>query len=183
MGIKVIGLFGLPGSGKSSLSRNLSDNYNLILKETVINSEFAKLNIEFTKESFDTFLYSQFKANRNYLIERMLELVSPEKINVLDAITTPFEANYVSSQEDLDFFLVGIWASQEDRIKRIVETKRIQNIDFDEPNTREDFFKLDNRVAKYFCENDQNLFQMANHIIPNNSSFEELQETFYSITK
>lgn len=179
----VIGLFGLPGSGKTSLAKSLVNPYNLINKDNIIKEEFEKTNRPYSKDEVNKFIYGQLIKNKEYLIEKMLLKIDYSKINVMDAITTPHEATYLKKQEEIDFKLIGIWTPQEERIKRIVEKKRIQDIGFDEPTTVDEFYKLDTRVARYFCEEEPNLFQIANQIISNSGTFEELKQQFYNNIK
>ncbi|MFW6272452.1 MAG: hypothetical protein ACOC2U_01570 [bacterium] len=183
MNPKIVGLFGFPGSGKSSLSRSLSDEYNVLFKDLIAKEQCTELNGFFDKMSFKTYLYENFSKNKNFLMELMMQGIREDRINVFDAITTLYEHQYLANH-NIDYTLVGIWAPQKDRIKRIVKNTRIQPVNFDEPINMREFYELDKRVLSYFInEENTSLFQVADQIISNTDSFEVLQQRFYDTIK
>lgn len=176
--IKIVGIFGFIGSGKSYLTRSLRglDEFNTISKEEVgVNwyENYGKSNFP----DYNSALYSEFKKDSLFLLKRSLEFINPAKINVIDSINTPLEDSFLRA--NYNYLLVQIWRNKENRMQSILKG-RIKIVNSSEPTDVASFTELDSLVAKYSHEGGC-LHVLADSMIINNN--QELYNDLFEVLK
>mgnify|MGYP001557847669 CR=1 FL=1 len=172
---RVIGLFGLIGSGKSSLNKSLESNphYNPIFKEETGFEWYTQMSGDSDHHSYECEIHRRFSEDPLFLMKLCARKLVPGRINTIDSVNTPVEMNFLRGY---DSKIVGIWRNQEARKEKILGGRR-KLIRSSEPTTEEEFHRLDDRVLKYMNEGG-NLFQDADHIIVNDGEFDQLNSSF-----
>lgn len=172
---RVIGLFGLIGSGKSSLNRSLELDlcYNPIFKEETGFEWYVQMTGDQDHHGYEREIHKRFFEDPLFLMKLCVRKLVHDKINTIDSVNTPAEMNFLRRY---DSRIVGIWRNQEARKEKILGG-RIKLIRSSEPTSEEEFHRLDNRVLKYMNEGG-NLFQCADYIIVNDGEFDQLNSKF-----
>ncbi|MBL7059302.1 hypothetical protein ISS08_02520 [Candidatus Pacearchaeota archaeon] len=174
--IRVAGLFGYIGSGKSSLVRSFLEipGFNVIMKEELTYEWFRKSYSDRDPKCYNDVIKEELIKDPLFLMKLSYSKFLPGVINIFESINTPNEAELLL--ENSESILVGIWRKREEREKAIL-SGRIKTVTFDEPNSRDSFLSLDSRVNGYMHEGNC-LYFMADEIIVNSKDFNYLRNNF-----
>ncbi len=132
--MRVIGVSGLPGSGKALISDIASENGAMIVVMGDIIREEAKKRGESTKETADNLR----KEHGQYIvaeltIEKIQKIIDDgfDSLIIVDGIRSPYEVDLFKENFD-DFLIVSIFANPQIRFERIKSRKREDDtIDYD----------------------------------------------------
>ena len=155
--------------GKSFYYKSLSDELRVVLK---------KDNIPLTRENLiQKGNELREKEGNSTLSKRLIAGIEKDKNYVIDSLRNPDEIK--EFQERGNFYLWNIEANQDSRFERILKRKREGD-----PKTLEEFKKFESQESSSDNKSAQQLDEcakMANHLIENNGTIEELFEGIDSL--
>ncbi|MDR2829761.1 MAG: AAA family ATPase [Methanobrevibacter sp.] len=175
--MKVIGICGLPGSGKS-LIHEIAKDYNVIIYNMgdVIREEALKrdmntgdIAIQLRKEEGDNVV-------AKLTVERIKKNEYKNRLFIIEGIRSLFEVDFIKENFE-DFKLLSIFASPKTRFMRL----KMRNRE-DDSNSLDEFKKRDERELKFGIAN---VIVYSDYLIVNEYDFEDykkkLREFFKSI--
>ncbi len=178
----IIGLTGKNASGKGEAAAYLKTKgfvYYSLSDE--LREEATKRNLEHSRDNLIK-LGNELreKYGPSYLAQQINNKIKqqPDKNSVVDSIRSPFEAKELMKNKN--FTLVGIDAPIELRFKRLLERNRIGDA-----KTLEEFKQHEERENLNNAANQQldETFKLANKIILNNTTLEELHKKINDLLK
>jgi dephospho-CoA kinase len=172
--IKVIGITGPTGSGKTTAARYLYDKYGFEVLSIgdAVREEVLEQGKELTAKNLDEVATSMVKKKgESYWIKKLIDRISGIKCEVIvvDGIRRKFEVQFLKTKFDHGIFLVLIQSLPEVRFKRMKKSDEP-----DDPKTVEEFVENEKRKNQIFHKKE--LLPFIECEIENNGSLEE----FYS---
>lgn len=169
--MKVIGISGLPGSGKSYISKYAKDNNYLVTNMgDVIREEAAKREESIAKTAENLRLEQGEYVVAKLTIKKIKKIIKntePANNIIVEGIRSPYEIELFRDAFP-DFTLLSVFASPNTRFKRITERKRE-----DDTTDINAFRARDKRELKFGIGS---VIATSDQIIINESSFEEYEE-------
>ena len=166
----VIGLAGMPGSGKSVVVDTARElGYDIVVMGDVIRQETLKRGLELTAQNVGKVMLQLREESGNYVIAekcipKIEEQTSPKIL--VDGLRSLYEAD-IFKKHFAKFSLVAVYASPETRFNRLSNRRRSDDAAewkvFHERDTRELSVGLGNVIA------------MAGQMIVNDNSFENVK--------
>jgi len=168
----IIGLTSFIGAGKTSICDYLvKKGFIFYSLSDIIREELKAKGKEITRDNLQaTGNELRKKHGNSVLADKTLEKIEEGKNHIIDSIRNPAEIKALRKRKD--FTLVFIDAPIKIRFNRIIDRKREKD-----PITFEDFKKVEEKELESSDSASQQLVkcrEMANFIIHNDSSFEEL---------
>ncbi len=165
---RVIGFCGLPGSGKSTSLRSLSELGAIITMGDVIRNEAKKRGVETTDENLGK-IAKELREDYGpeIIAEKCVELINAlnEKVIFIDGIRSLSEVNIF--RKSWKFPLIAIILDNESRFERLSERGRS-----DDPKEIDDLTERDERELGFGLEN---VIKKADYKINNDSNVETLK--------
>ncbi len=168
----VIGLAGMPGSGKSIVVDTAHEmGYDIVVMGNVIREETQKRGLELTPQNVGKVMLDLRAEDGNYVVAKKcipkIEAQTSNKI-LVDGLRSLYEAD-IFKEHFPTFTLVAVHASPETRFSRLCNRHRSDDpaelVVFRERDTRELGVGLGNVIA------------MAERMIINEGSFEDVKAT------
>jgi dephospho-CoA kinase len=166
----VIGLAGMPGSGKSLVVDSARElGYDVVVMGDVVRQETLQRGLELTPQNVGKVMLELRTEGGNYVIAqkcipKIAEQTSPKVL--VDGLRSLYEADIFKENFD-KFSLVAVHASPETRFSRLSNRRRSDDASewkvFHERDTRELSVGLGNVIA------------MSEQIIVNDNSFEHVK--------
>ncbi len=173
--VKVVGLFGFIGSGKSYIINSLKglERLSPISKEEagVLWYGIAYGTNDLT--GYENVIYKEFKKDLLFLVKESSKSFNKNKINVLDSVNTPIEDSYL--RENYEYLLIGIWRRKQERKESILKGRE-KLVKISEPRDESSFLTL-NKLVKGYMHEEGCLFCNADELIINKRE-ENLIEDF-----
>jgi dephospho-CoA kinase len=166
----VIGLAGMPGSGKSLVVDTARElGYDIVVMGDVVREETLKLGLELTPQNVGKVMLELREEGGNFVIARKcipkIEEQTSSKV-LVDGLRSLFEAD-IFKESFAKFSLVAVHASPETRFNRLSNRHRSDDAAewkvFHERDMREISVGLGNVIA------------MAEQMIVNDDSFEQVK--------
>ncbi len=179
----VVGLAGMPGSGKSLVLNAASENgYAIVIMGDVIREETRKRGLEPTPASTgQTMLKLREEEGKGIVAKRCIpkiEAANSQKIFV-DGLRSLDEAEEFKKHFK-NFTLIAIHSSPETRLKRLWKRRRS-----DDPRTRADVETFHERDTRELSVGLGNAIAMAEHVIINEDDInmvkQEIVETLRKV--
>lgn len=166
----VVGLAGMPGSGKSLVVETAQElGYAIVGMGDVIREETAKRGLELTPQNVGKVMLQLRKEGGNYVIAQKcipkIEEQTSTKV-LVDGLRSPYEADAFKAHF-AKFTLVAVHASPETRFKRLFNRRRS-----DDPTGWEVFRERDMRELSVGVGN---VIAMAEQMIVNDNSMEQVK--------
>ncbi|MHA1667435.1 MAG: AAA family ATPase [Candidatus Heimdallarchaeaceae archaeon] len=180
--VSVIGVTGMPGSGKSAFAEIAKQfGYQIVVMGDVIRAEVIKRGFEPSPEATRKVMI-QLREEYGEEVVALLTckaideiIAKKEKKIVIDGIRSPVEVDYFKKHIGKNFVIIAIHVDPIIRFQRLRERGRE-----DAPNTEEEF--------KIRDEAELNLglgstIAFSNYIISNNKSIDDLREQTLALLK
>jgi dephospho-CoA kinase len=166
----VIGLAGMPGSGKSIVVDVAHEmGYAIVVMGDVIRQETLKRGLELTPQNVGSVMLELRKESGNYVIAQKcvpkIEEQSSPKV-LVDGLRSLFEVD-IFKEHFTKFSLVAVHASPQTRFSRLSNRRRS-----DDPAEWKVFHERDMRELGVGLGN---VIAMAEHVIVNDNSFEHVK--------
>lgn len=166
----VVGLAGMPGSGKSLVVETAQElGYAIVVMGDVIREETVKRGLELTPQNVGKVMLQLRKEGGNYVIAQKcipkIEEQTSTKV-LVDGLRSLYEADAFKAHF-AKFTLVAVHASPETRFKRLFNRRRS-----DDPDRWEVFRERDMRELSVGVGN---VIAMAEQIIVNDNSMEQVK--------
>jgi dephospho-CoA kinase len=166
----VIGLAGMPGSGKSIVVDVAHEmGYAIVVMGDVIRQETLKRGLELTPQNVGSVMLELRKESGNYVIAQKcvpkIEEQSSPKV-LVDGLRSLFEVD-IFKEHFTKFSLVTVHASPQTRFSRLSNRRRS-----DDPAEWKVFQERDMRELGVGLGN---VIAMAEHVIVNDNSFEHVK--------
>jgi dephospho-CoA kinase len=166
----VIGLAGMPGSGKSLVvETSLEMGYAVVVMGDVVRQETIKRGLDLTPQNVGTVMLQLREEDGNYVIAKkcipIIEEQNPPKV-LVDGLRSLYEAD-IFNEHFAKFSLVAVHADPETRFKRLSNRRRS-----DDPSEWKVFHERDMRELGVGLGN---VIAMAQQIIVNDNSFEKVK--------
>ena len=169
--MKVIGVTGLPGSGKSILFETAEEKGavvvsmgDIVREKAAERGEDSGTTARTLREEFGQYIVAELTIER---IKEILEKESEGKVILVDGIRSPYEIELFKENFD-DFISVSIYASPQTRFKRLVLRNRE-----DDPEVFEDFLVRENREIGFGIAE---VVATADYMLDNECTLEEFKE-------
>lgn len=170
--MKVIGVTGLPGSGKSILFDTAEEKGALVVcmgdlvrEKAAERGEDSGTTARKLREEFGQYIVAELTIER---IKEILEKDKDAKIILVDGIRSPYEIELFKESFD-NFISVSIYASPQTRFERLVLRNRE-----DDPEVYEDFLVRDNREIGFGIAE---VVATADYMLNNECSLEEFKQS------
>lgn len=170
--MKVIGVTGLPGSGKSILFDTAEEKGALVVcmgdlvrEKAAERGEDSGTTAKKLREEFGQYIVAELTIER---IKEILEKDKDAKIILVDGIRSPYEIELFKESFD-NFISVSIYASPQTRFERLVLRNRE-----DDPEVYEDFLVRDNREIGFGIAE---VVATADYMLNNECSLEEFKQS------
>lgn len=178
--IKVIGITGPNGSGKTTTAEYLYDKYGFEVLSIgdLIREEVLEQGKELTAKNLDEVAIQAVRKNGDsFWIRKLIDRISGKKCDglVIDGIRRKFEMQFLKTRFE-DIFLVMIQTLPEIRFKRMKKSNEP-----DDPKTVEEFVDNEKRKKQIFHEKE--LAPMIDITIENNGKIEELHSQIDEMVK
>jgi dephospho-CoA kinase len=166
----VIGLAGMPGSGKSVVVDTARElGYDVVVMGDVVRQETTKRGLELTPENVGKVMLELRAEGGNYVIAqkcipKIAEQNSPKVL--VDGLRSLYEAS-IFKENFAKFNLLAVHASPETRFSRLSNRRRS-----DDPTEWKVFNERDMRELSVGLGN---VIAMAQQIIENDNSFEHVK--------
>ena len=166
----VIGLAGMPGSGKSVVVDTARDlGYAVVVMGDVVRQETLKLGLELTSQNVGKVMLQLREEDGNYVIAKKCipkieEQTSPKVL--VDGLRSIYEAD-IFKEHFSKFSLIAVHASPETRFNRLSNRRRS-----DDPAEWQVFQERDMRELSVGLGN---VIAMAEQMIVNDNSFEHVK--------
>ncbi len=166
----VIGLAGMPGSGKSVVVDTAREmGYAVVVMGDVIRQETLKRGLELTPQNVGKVMLELRQESGNYVIAqkcipKIEEQTSPKVL--VDGLRSLFEAD-IFKEHFVKFSLIAVHASPETRFNRLSNRRRS-----DDPAEWKVFKERDMRELSVGLGN---VIAMAQQMIVNDNSFEHVK--------
>ena len=181
----IIGVTGALCAGSDTFGEILSKEKGFIwlAYSDILRDEARKRGIELTRKNLqDLGDEMRKKFGLGILSEKLIENMEVEKSYVVGNIRNPGEVDVLRKKFGKNFVLVRIEASKEIRFERLMKRRREKD-----PETFEEFKKVEERDfgknEKEFGQKHFDVFAMADFVVQNNGSFEELKENIFEFLK
>jgi dephospho-CoA kinase len=166
----VIGLAGMPGSGKSIVVDVAHEmGYAIVVMGDVIRQETLKRGLELSPQNVGSVMLELRKESGNYVIAQKcvpeIEEQSSPKV-LVDGLRSLFEVD-IFKEHFAKFSLVAVHASPQTRFSRLSNRRRS-----DDPAEWKVFHERDMRELGVGLGN---VIAMAEHVIANDNSFEHVK--------
>ena len=166
----VIGLAGMPGSGKSIVVDVASEmGYAIVVMGDVIRQETLKRGLELSPQNVGSVMLELRKESGNYVIAQKcvpkIEEQSSPKV-LVDGLRSLFEVD-IFKEHFAKFSLVAVHSSPQTRFCRLSNRRRS-----DDPAEWKVFHERDMRELGVGLGN---VIAMAEHVIVNDNSFEHVK--------
>ncbi len=166
----VIGLAGMPGSGKSLVVDSaLEMGYAVVVMGDVVRQETLKRGLELTPQNVGKVMLQLREEDGNYVIAKKcipkIEERSSPKV-LVDGLRSLYEAD-IFKEYFTKFSLVAVHASPETRFNRLFNRRRS-----DDPAEWKVFHERDMRELGVGLGN---VIAMAQQVIVNDNSFEQVK--------
>jgi dephospho-CoA kinase len=166
----VIGLAGMPGSGKSIVVDVAHEmGYAIVVMGDVIRQETLKRGLELSPQNVGSVMLELRKESGNYVIAQKcvpkIEEQSSPKV-LVDGLRSLFEVD-IFKEHFTKFSLVAVHASPQTRFSRLSNRRRS-----DDPAEWKVFHERDMRELGVGLGN---VIAMAEHVIVNDNSFEHVK--------
>ncbi len=166
----VIGLAGMPGSGKSIVVDVAHEmGYAIVVMGDVIRQETLKRGLELTPQNVGSVMLELRKESGNYVIAQKCvpKIEEQRSLKVLvDGLRSLFEVD-IFKEHFAKFSLVAVHASPQTRFSRLSNRRRS-----DDPAEWKVFQERDMRELGVGLGN---VIAMAEHVIVNDNSFEHVK--------
>lgn len=186
---RIIGVVGQIGSGKDTATSFLEKKgfINFSLSDQIRIELRKRGNVNFTREDIQN-LGDELRVENDddYWARQAWEkaITSGKKKLIISSIRHPAEAEFLKNQTN--FYLLAVIADQRLRFKRKLESAQRKSdstrSDDQDILTWEEFKKADDREVKVQKEHSQqvsNVVALADFVIENNGTIEELEEKVY----
>lgn len=166
----VVGLAGMPGSGKSLIVETAFGlGYAIVVMGDVIREETAKRSLKLTPENVGKVMLQLREEGGNYIIaQKCIPKIEEQKNTkvLVDGLRSLYEAEAFKTHF-AKFALVAVYASPETRFKRLFNRRRS-----DDPSGWEVFRERDMRELSVGLGN---VIAMAEQLIINDNSIEQVK--------
>ncbi|MBQ6813577.1 MAG: AAA family ATPase [Methanobrevibacter sp.] len=170
--MKVIGVTGLPGSGKSILFDTAMEKGAIVVsmgdivrEKAAERGEDSGTTARTLREEFGQYIVAELTIEK---IKGMLEEQTDEKIILVDGIRSPYEIELFKENFD-NFVSVSIYASPQTRYERLVLRNRE-----DDPKVYDDFLVRDNREIGFGIAE---VVATADYMLNNECTLDEFKQS------
>ncbi|MDR1820455.1 MAG: AAA family ATPase [Methanobrevibacter sp.] len=166
--MKVIGVCGLPGSGKSFIHQ-IAKKYNSIIYNMgdVVREEALKRNISIGDMAVQLRKEEGNKVVAKLIVKKIITNENRNKLFIIEGIRSLSEVNYIKQQFN-DFKLLSIFASPKTRFKRLKTRNRDDDSD--------DFNKFKKRDERELNFGIANVIAYSDYLIINENGLEEYKK-------
>lgn len=173
--LHVLGITGMPGSGKSVFAHFAKERgYQIVVMGDVIRETARARGLEPTQEACRTMMIDLRKERGEAVVAELtfekIEQLRKQGYNkfVIDGIRSQVEVEYFKEKLAEDFHIVAVHVDPKIRFKRLRERGRA-----DAPQTEDDFRKRDETELQVGVGE---TIAFSNFIIPNNGTLEEFKK-------
>ncbi|MDR2545296.1 MAG: nucleoside monophosphate kinase [Methanobrevibacter sp.] len=173
--MKVIGVCGLPGSGKSFIHQ-IAKEYNSTIYNMgdVIREEALKRNISIGDMAIQLRKEEGNNVVAKMIVEKIMENEDEDKLFIIEGIRSLSEVEFIK-QKFNDFKILSIFASPKTRFKRL----KMRNRD-DDSNEFNEFKKRDERELNFGIAN---VIVYSDYLIINEDCLEEYKKNLKNFFK
>ncbi|MDR3062894.1 MAG: AAA family ATPase [Methanobrevibacter sp.] len=168
--MKVMGISGLPGSGKSLISEMAKEKGAIIVNMgDCVREEAAKRNLSLGKTAIELRKEQGDFVVAKLTIKKLKSLETPYKntLYIIEGIRSPYEVE-LFKENFKDFLILSVYASPKTRFKRVINRNRE-----DDFNEIENFNKRDKRELDFGIGI---VIALSDYLIVNDSNLEEYKE-------
>lgn len=179
--MRVIGLFGLIGSGKDTVSDYIAKKYgyNVIIMGDIVRELCVQRGLEVNRDNLGMVQREQVqKYGITWFAEEVVRRIKANKWQkvVINGTRRPADAAVPKAAFGKDYILIQVDADPEIRFERMKSRARIGD-----PKTLEEFLHQEALDKKNF--DFETLKKYINYTVTNNGSFEELQAQVDTLLK
>jgi len=171
--MKIIGITGMPASGKGTLAQQLvKKGFKRVVMSDAARAEMKKRGIPVTPASLRDFP-TKFRAKRgeDIFAKLCIPLINKAKSSgnvLIDGIRSPDEINTFKKEFGADFVLIAVLSDEKNRYSRVIGRKRDDDAISFEEFKRRDEIELSWGVG--------GAIEMADEPIPNNDAPEDFEK-------
>ncbi|MHA1199862.1 MAG: AAA family ATPase [Candidatus Heimdallarchaeaceae archaeon] len=179
---KVLGVTGMPGSGKSKFAQFAEElGYHTVVMGDVVRARVVEEGYESTPEMSRKYMLQLREELGETAVAHLTCIVIDKLVNegknyqIIDGIRSQAEVVHFKEHLENSFVIIAIHVDPNLRFKRLKERGRK-----DAPVTESDFIKRDESELELGLGE---TIAFSNYIIPNNKSLEDFREKSLSLLK
>lgn len=170
-------IIGMPGSGKTSVSNTIKNNFKACIFSTgdIIREEIKRRGLKYTKEN-DRKISKWFHSSREeLLIKRLCNKIKKckDKIIVIEGLRSSKEPKLIEKHMKKPI-IIAVKIGFQKRYERLVKRKRFKEL------TKDYLKKRDKRETKYGLDK---LIEKADYKISNTGSLKDLERKTIKLMK
>ncbi len=173
----IIGLTGMPGSGKTTIAKYLKEKYNfsLVSMSDAVKEKMKSESVEINNDSLRSFSQGlRDKFGMDIAARLTVDYIKHRTDNIcIDGIRGPDEIRYFKEHMDGRFYVIGLVSESETRYERLMDRGRA-----DDPHTVEGLKERDQKEIRFGIPE---ALKIVDFTVSNTASIRELEEKIDSI--